>query len=387
MERSIVHMDMDTFFVSCERRQHPELNGIPLIVGGTSDRAVVASCSSEARKYGIRAAMPMRYAKILCPEAKIINMDMDLYSRCSQEVTEIIGGAAPVMERASIDEYYLDVSGMDKFIGCFKWTTELASKVFKEMALPISFGLSINKTVSKIATTEGKPHGKIHVEPLYVRPFLNPLSIRKIPGLGDEKYEDLARSGIRIIQSLAEMDVQILHKMYGKDGIKIWDKANGIDETPVEPYKETKALSRSQTFEQDTIDIIKIKSLLSSMVEELSYKLRDDNWLASVVAVKIKYANFDNKNKQKKIPYTSIDATLKQVSEELFDRLYDRRMRIRLIGVSFSGLVRSSYQINLFDDTVENIDLYCAIDKMRKRFGFKAVLTAQTMDWHNEKKK
>ncbi len=387
MERSIVHMDMDTFFVSCERRQHPELNGMPLIVGGTSDRAVVASCSVEARKYGVRAAMPMRYAKMLCPEAKVINMDMDLYSRCSQEVTEIIEGSAPVMERASIDEYYLDVSGMDKFIGCYKWTTELAQKVFKEMDLPISFGLSINKTVSKIATTEGKPQGKIQIEPRYVRPFLNPLSIRKIPGLGDEKYEDLARSGIRIIQSLAEMDVQILHKMYGKDGIKIWDKANGVDEAPVEPYKETKALSRSQTFDQDTIDIVKIKSLLSSMVEELSYKLRDDAWLTSVVAVKIKYANFDNKNKQKKIPYTSIDKTLKQIAEELFDRLYDRRMRIRLIGISFSGLVRSSYQINLFDDTVENIDLYCAIDKMRKRFGFKAVMTAQTMNWHDDKNK
>ena len=377
-------MDLDTFFVSCEVRQNPQLDNIPLIIGGNSDRAVVASCSMEARKFGVRSAMPVRHAKILCPQAKIINPDMDLYSKCSQEVTQIMEESAPVMERASIDEFYLDVSGMDKFIGCYKWTNELVHKVNKETGLPISFGLSINKTVSKIATTEGKPKGKLNIEQSMVRPFLNPLSIRRIPGLGTEKYEELARSSIHIIEQLAEVDIELLHKMYGKDGIKLWHKAHGEDETPVEPYKEAKSISKSLTFDQDTIDIKKVKTLLAAFVENLSHQLRADGWLTSVVTVKIRYANFDTSPKQKRIAHTALDKTLQNVVEDLFDKLYDRRMRIRLVGVSFSGLLRSSPQINLFDDTEKDINLLSAVDKLRKRFGFKAVMTAQTLGWYQQ---
>ena len=377
MERSIVHLDMDTFFVSCERREHPELKGIPLIVGGSSDRGVVASCSREARVFGVRSAMPMRQALYLCPDAKVIKGDMDLYSKCSQEVTQMIEEAAPVMEKASIDEFYLDVSGLDKFFGCYKWTNELSSKIRKETQLPISFGLSINKTVSKMATTEGKGQGgKLEVLPACVRPFLNPLSIRKIPGLGDAKFTELSRVGIRTIETLSLTPVKILHTMYGKPGIEIWNKANGIDETPVEPYEERKTISASRTFEKDTIDIAKVKSLLVTMVEKLAYQIRTEKWLTSVVTVKIRYTNFDTHTQQRKIAYTSADHILMKVVNELFDKLYDRRIRIRLVGIGFSGLVRGEYQIDLFDDTVESTNLYRAIDKMKTRFGFKAVMRA-----------
>jgi DNA polymerase-4 len=387
MERTIVNMDMDTFFVSCERRNHSELKNMPLVIGGSSDRALVASCSIEAKKYGVRPGMPMRQAKYLCGDAKIITPDMELYAQCSDEITQFLEEKSPVLERVSIDEYFIDVSGMDKYIGCYKWTNELVEKLYKESRLPISFGLSTNKTVSKIATGEGKPHGKLFIPPVDVQPFLNPLSIRKIPGIGHEKYEELARSGIHIIESLAKTDVEILHKMYGKEGIKIWDKANGVDNAPVEPYKATKSISRSKTFDHDTIDINKIKSLLSSQIEELAYELRKNKWLASIMTIKIKYTNFDTLSKQHRIPYTSLDSQLKSIADELFDKLYDRRMRIRLIGISLSGLINSHYQIDLFSDQEETISLFNAIDRLRKRFGFKAVMSAQTLSWFNSKTK
>ncbi|MEO7175003.1 MAG: DNA polymerase IV [Saprospiraceae bacterium] len=373
MSRSIVHMDLDTFFVSCERMLNPKLNGIPLIIGGSSDRGVVASCSYEARKFGVRSAMPMKLALRHCPQAKVVKGDMELYSHYSHTVTEVIEEQAPVMEKASIDEFYLDVSGMDRFFGCYKWTSELAQKVTKETGLPISFALSINKTVSKIATGESKPLGRLEINEAMVRPFLNPLSIKKIPMVGDVTFQLLSRIGIRKIQTLSEMPIDILGKLLGKNGKELWKKANGIDDNPVEPYVERKSISTEQTFEQDTIDIARIKSLLVGMVEKLAFQLRKEEWLTSVVVVKIRYSNFDTAPRQCKIPYTSCDHILLRKVTELFDALYERRMRIRLVGIRFSGLVRGTYQIDLFEDTTEMMSLYQAMDKVKKRYGFQAI--------------
>ena len=372
MTRSIVHIDMDTFFVSCEVLTNSQLKGIPLIIGG-GERGVVASCSYEARRFGVRSAMPIRMALQLCPEAKVLKGDMELYSKLSDNVTEIIQSKAPVVEKASIDEHYLDLTGMDKFFGCYKWTRELTQKITRETGLPLSFALSVNKTVSKIGTGESKPVGKLEIPEIQVRDFLNPLSIQKIPMLGDVTFRELSRMGIRKIQTLAEMPPMLLQEMLGKNGTELWKKANGIDNNPVEPYRERKSLSTEHTFGQDTIDIKSIKSLLISMVEELGFKLRSEQWLASVVTVKIRYANFDTESKQRKIPYNSCDHTLIKTVMELFESLYQRRMRIRLIGIRFSGLVRGTYQINLFEDTVEMMALYQAMDKIKNRFGFQAV--------------
>lgn len=181
MERTIVHMDLDTFFVSCERLHNDRLKGIPVIIGG-GDRGVVASCSYEARYYGVRSAMPIKHALRLCPEARVIKGDMEMYSKMSHTVTEIIEERAPVVEKASIDEHYLDITGMDKFFGSYKWTEELMQSVSKHTGLPLSFALSVNKTVAKIATGEAKPLGKTEICAAMVRPFLNPLSIKKFPG-------------------------------------------------------------------------------------------------------------------------------------------------------------------------------------------------------------
>ena len=373
MARAIVHMDLDTFFVSCERLTNSELKGIPLIIGG-GDRGVVASCSYEARKFGVRSAMPIQMAMKLCPQAKIIKGDMELYSRLSHDVTQVIQEKAPIMEKASIDEFYLDITGMDKFHGNYKWTDELAQSVIKETGLPISFSLSINKTVSKIATGEGKPKGNLEIPEGNVQSFLNPLSIQKIPMVGNVTFQLLSRIGVRKIQTLSEMPPEVLQQMIGKNGLDIWKKANGIDHTPVEPYTERKSISTEHTFSQDTIDIIMLKSILIGMVEKLAFQLRSEQWLTSTITVKIRYANFDTETKQCKIAYTSADHILTKNVMELFDKVYQRRMRLRLIGIRFSGLVRGTYQIDLFEDTEEMLSLYAAMDKMKSRYGFDAVM-------------
>jgi DNA polymerase-4 len=373
MSRAIVHMDLDTFFVSCERLGNSQLNGIPLIIGG-GDRGVVASCSYEARRFGVRSAMPIAMALKLCPQARIIKGDMERYSQLSHEVTQVIQDKAPIVEKASIDEFYLDITGMDRFHGAYKWTNELAQNVIKETGLPISFALSINKTVSKIATGEGKPKGNLEITENQVRPFLNPLSIQKIPMVGDVTFQLLSRIGIRKIQTLAEMPSEVLHRMIGKNGLEIWKKANGVDNQAVEPYTERKSITTEHTFSQDTIDIVALKAVLSGMVEKLAFQLRSEQWLTSTVVVKIRYANFDTETKQSKIAYTSADHQLHTKVMELFDKLFQRRMRLRLVGIRFSGLVRGTYQINLFEDTQEMLSLYNAMDHLKSRYGFDAVM-------------
>lgn len=373
MARAIVHMDLDTFFVSCERRTNSELNGIPLIIGG-GDRGVVASCSYEARKFGVRSAMPIRMALKLCPDAKVMKGDMELYSQLSHDVTEILQEKAPILEKASIDEFYMDITGMDKFHGSYKWTNELAQKVIKETGLPISFSLSINKTVSKIATGEGKPVGNLEIPEQEVQNFLNPLSIQKIPMVGAVTFQLLSRIGVRKIQTLAEMPAEVLQQMIGKNGLELWKKAHGIDHTPVEPYTERKSISTETTFSQDTIDLAKLRRILLGMVEKLAFQLRAEQWLTSTVTVKIRYANFDTETKQCRVAYTSADHILTKNVIELFEKVYQRRMRLRLIGVRFSGLVRGTYQIDLFEDTQEMLSLYAAMDKMKSRYGFDAVM-------------
>ncbi len=385
MERAIVHMDLDTFFVSCERLNNDKLKGIPVIIGG-GERGVVASCSYEARFFGVRSAMPVKMALRLCPEAKVVKGDMELYSNLSRTVTEIIEEKAPVVEKASIDEHYLDITGMDKFFGAYKWTGELSQAITKNTGLPISFALSVNKTVAKIGTGEAKPTGKKEIRQEMVRQFLNPLSIKKIPGIGDTSFQLLSRIGIRQIYTLAEMPMEVLQQMIGKNGIDLWKKANGIDSTPVEPYTERKSISTEHTFNQDTIDIPKLRGLISGMVEKLAFQLRSEQWLTSTVVLKIRYANFDTETKQCRVAYTSADHTLLKIVIELFDKLYNRRMRIRLVGIRFTGLVRGSLQINLFEDTQEMVALYQAMDRIKNRFGYDKVGRAGGFNFLSEER-
>ncbi len=377
--RCIVHLDLDTFFVSVERLQNSDLLGKPIIIGGTSDRGVVASCSYESRQFGVHAGMPMKMARILCDHALVIRGDMDQYSKYSKMVTEIIDEEAPVYEKASIDEHYLDISGMDRFFGNMKWSQELRQRIIRETGLPISFGVSINKTVSKIATGEAKPNGLLQVPYQGIHPFLDPLSIRKIPMVGNKTYHLLRSMGIPTIQVLRQIPIDMLDRVMGKNGIVIWKKANGIDSTPVQQYSERKSISTERTFENDTIDIKMLKNILIGMVEKIAFQLRKENKLTSCITVKIRYSNFDTHTLQRHIPYTAFDHILLDTALELFKRVYQRRMLIRLIGVKFSSLVQGSQQLNMFEDTPEMTSLYQAMDKVRLRFGNNAVRRAAGM--------
>jgi DNA polymerase-4 len=376
IERSVLHLDLDSFFVSVERLKNSKLNGKPVIIGGLSDRGVVASCSYEARRYGVSSAMPMKMARSMCPDAIVIRGDMESYSSYSGMVTGIIAEKAPLYEKSSIDEHYIDLTGMDRFYGCYKWSHELRRYIIKETGLPISIGLSVNKTVSKIATGEAKPNGEKEVKKEIVLPFLDPLSISKIPMIGMKTYHSLRSMGIATICTLRHIPAEMLEKLMGKNGIEIWKRANGIDNTPVISYSEQKSISTEHTFEKDTTEIDRLNQLLVSMVEKIAYELRSQEKLTSCITVKIRYSNFDTHTLQKRIPYTSFDHVLAGIAKELFIKLYQRRMLIRLIGVRFSHMVRGVQQLDMFDDTPEKVNLYLAMDKLRRRFGRSAVRRA-----------
>lgn len=371
-------MDLDTFFVSCERLIDSKLIGKPILIGGTSDRGVVASCSYEARKFGIHSAMPMRMARQLCPEAIILRGNSGVYSKYSDMVTEIIKEAVPLYEKASVDEFYADLTGMDKFYGCYSFAKELRQKIIKETHLPISFGLSINKTVSKIATGEAKPNNQIQIIKGTEKPFLAPLSVKKIPMIGDRTYRSLCNLGVKRIQTIQEMPIEVMERVFGKNGIVMWKKANGIDNSPVIQYHERKSISTERTFDRDTIDVVKLESILTAMAENLAYQLRRGGKLTACVTIKVRYSDFQTYTLQQRIPYTASDHTLIPLALELFKKLYNRRLLVRLIGVRYSHLVGGGHQINLFDQT-EIINLYQAMDKIRERYGDRAIMRASGM--------
>lgn len=373
-KRAVVHMDLDTFFVSAERKKDQRLEGKALIIGGKSNRGVVASCSYEARTFGVHSAMPMRMAKRLCPHAIVMRGDMDLYSRESKLVTDVIRDSVPLFEKSSIDEFYIDASGMDRFFGTWKWASEVRQRVIKEAGLPISFGLAINKMVAKVATNEAKPSGQLEVERGNEEHFLAPLAVSKIPMVGKKTSEFLRNMGIRKVSALREIPREMLERIMGKQGIMLWKRARGIDDTPVIPYSERKSISSERTFGQDTIDLYMLRSNLARMIEKNAFQLRKEQKLCATLTVKIRYANFDTVTRQMRIPYTACDHILSKKALELFEKLYDRRLRIRLVGVRLSNLIHGNPQLDLFDDTQSQVRLYKAIDKMKHRYGAEAVL-------------
>lgn len=379
MDRNIIHLDLDAFFVAVERKNNPKLNGRPLIVGGSSRRGVVAACSYEARRFGVHSAMPMYLALQLCPDATVISGDVEAYSQHSHLVTEVIADSAPLFEKASIDEFYIDASGMDRYFGAFQWAVELRQKIMRESRLPISLGMSVNKLVSKVATGEFKPNAEKLIPAGTEKDFLAPLSVDKIPMIGKQTSSFLYDMGVRTVATLREMPVKFLVSAFGKNGMSIWNKAQGIDESPVVPYSEQKSISTESTFEEDTIDVKRLKSILIAMVEKVTFQLREQKKLASCITVKIRYSNFDTETKQVHVPYTSSDGFVLRTVLELFDKLYNRRLLIRLVGVRLSGLVHGNHQISLFDDTEEDINLYEAIDYIKHKHGSDKLMRATTL--------
>ncbi len=385
-ELSIVHLDLDSFFVSVERLKNPELKGKPVIIGGNSDRGVVASCSYEARKFGVHSAMPIKTAKHLCPNGVYLPGDMESYSLYSRFLTEIISNEVPAFEKASIDEFYIDLSGMDRFFGCRQFAKNLRTKLIEQSGLPLSMGLSTNKTISKIATDEAKPNGEKVINYGQEKPFLRPLDIKKLPMVGKVTHRFLKEMGIDTIGQLIDMPVDVLQNALGKQGLTLWKRANGIDPSPIVPYSERKSLSTEKTFQQDTVDIRELESVLLAMTEKLSYNLRANGQMTACVAVKLRYTDFKTVSKQRRIPYTNREDTIFEVIKDLFHTCYQRRVLIRLIGIRFSHLVYANYQMDLFDATLKNVHLMEAMDEVRNKYGIQAVSRANGIYTQSRKK-
>jgi DNA polymerase-4 len=372
-EQAFLHLDLDSFFVSVERLRNKALIGKPVIVGGKSSRGVVAACSYEARRYGLHSAMPIVTARRLCPNGIYLSGDMDAYTHHSKVITEIIRERAPLFEKTSIDEFYLDLSGMDRFFGTVKWAWELRETIKTESGLPLSMGLSINKTVCKIATGEAKPDGKLHIAGEQVKPFLKPLDIRKMPMVGKVTHQFLLDMGINTIGKLMAFPPEVLQQTMGKNGLSLWNRANGIDPSPIVPYVESKSISTERTFVEDTTDMKYLHTILLSMTEKLGHELRADNRLTSCVAIKLRYADFDTQTCQIKIPYTNRDDVLIRTVMEVFKKCYSRRVLVRLVGVRFSDLVHGNYQLQLFDQNEKLAHLMLEMDRIKERYGQPAV--------------
>ena len=378
--RSILHMDLDTFFVSVERLMDRRLHGVPILIGGTGDRGVVAACSYETRTFGVHSGMPMRQARLMCPEALVIRGNSINYMKQSEAVTAIIKEAVPVCEKSSIDEFYADLSGMDRFFGCWQFARELRDRVIHETGLPISFGMSTSKTVSKVATGQAKPSGTLQVQYGSEQPFLAPLSVRKIPQVGTHTYNILRNLGVKRIHTVQEMPIELMEQVLGQNGSSIWRKAHGIDPSPVIAFNERKSISTERTFAKDTTDVEKLRGILVAMTENLAYQLRRGRKLTACVTVKVRYADFDTRSVQARIPYTSSDHVLIPKVKALFEQLYNRRVQVRLVGVRYSHLVEGGCQMDLFDDVDERLELYRALDRIRNQYGDRSVVNAAGLE-------
>ncbi|MBS1947771.1 MAG: DNA polymerase IV [Bacteroidetes bacterium] len=367
-QKIIAHFDLDAFFVSVERINDPSLVGRPLIVGGR-ERGVVAACSYEARKFGIHSAMPMKTAMKLCPHATVVGGSRGEYSRFSRWVTDIIAAKAPLFEKASIDEFYIDLSGMQKYFQPYAWAISLRQEIIDKTKLPISFGLASNKLVAKMATDEAKPNGYLHIPFGCEKEFLAPLKISKIPGAGAHLSNSLRVLGLETIRDLSKCPVALLEKHFGKYGIDLHNKSNGIHYGEVAPYHESKSISTENTFEENITDINFLMKELVRMVEKTAHELRIQNKTTGCIAVKIRYPNFETTSKQTTIPFTCYDDELIARAKELFHKLYRKGEPVRLLGTRFSELTGEAVQTNLFENVKKKDGIYKAIDDVKGRFG------------------
>lgn len=379
MQRYIAHFDLDSFFVSVEMLNDPTLKGKAVIVGGSRERGVVTTCSYEARKFGVKSAMPMKTAMRLCPHAILVKGTRAQYSRYSRWVTDIIAAKAPLFEKASIDEFFIDLTGMDKFFDPYQWTIDLRNEIIEKTQLPISFGLASNKMVAKIATDEAKPNGYLFIQPGMEKEFLAPLPVNKFSGVGEQTFKSLQAMGIHTIRDLANTPIDILERKLGKYGADLWQKSQGIHVGEVHPYHEAKSISSENTFEENTSDVAFLLSELVRLTEKIAFELRKDEKLAGCIAVKIRYPDFETTSRQTTIDYTLRDDELIPVAIDLFHKLYRKGQPVRLLGVRLSELTNHAVQASLFDDAERKNKLYKAIDDVKNKYGKGLLQKARTV--------
>lgn len=380
--RHIAHFDLDSFFVSVEILNDPSLRGKPVLVGG-SERGVVAACSYEARKFGIHSAMPMKTAMKLCPHAIVVKGTRGEYTRYSRMVTEIIADKVPVYEKASIDEFYMDLTGMDKFFGVSAYTQQLRETITKETGLPISFGLSTSKLVSKMATNEAKPNGWLEIPAGKEKDFLWPLAVEKIPGVGKQTELQLKQLGLHTIADISAASSQEMEKHFGKWGISLWNKSFGIDDNPVENFNEQKSVSRETTFNEDSTDLAFLHQQLVWLTEKAAYDLRLENKLCGCLTIKIRYTGFETMSRQETIDYTALDDQLIMKAKDVMCKLLQKGRPVRLLGVRFSQLIPITMQMSLFEKNAEKMNLYKTVDDIKNQFGKNAITKASTSSFND----
>ena len=378
-QRYIAHFDLDSFFVSVEMLLDPSLLGKAVVVGGSKDRGVVTTCSYEARKFGVRSAMPMRRAMELCPHAIIVKSSYGQYAKYSAWVTNIIAANAPLYEKASIDEFYIDLTGMDTFFNPLEWTIKLRQTIMDETGLPISFGLATNKLVAKIATDEAKPNGYLFVTPGKEKEFLAPLPVEKLGGVGKKSHQTLLGLGIYTIGDILKYDGMLLEKALGKWGTQLIRQANGLSDSVVSPHRESKSISAENTFEENTSDLDILLAQLVGQAERVAYELRQEKKYATCVAIKFRNANFETSTRQITIPATIADSDIIKAATDLFTKLYVPGTMVRLLGVRLAGLTDTGAQTNLFDNKTEQHALYDAIDAVKNKFGKSVLRKARTI--------
>ena len=379
LKKHIAHFDLDSFFVSVEIRNNPSLKGKPVLVGGY-ERGVVAACSYEARKFGIHSAMPMKKAMQLCPHAIVTNSSRSDYSKYSRWVTEIIAAKVPLFEKASIDEFYIDLTGMDKFFGVSQYAKELRQLITSETGLPISCGLSSARFISKMATNEAKPNGFLQIPHGKETQFLWPLGIEKINGVGKQTEQNLKTYGIYTIEDIAKTPIEYLEKIAGKWGEALWHKAHGRGSTEITTDWEQKSMSHENTFDTDYIDIDFLHKELVRLTEKTAYSLREDEKLTGCVTVKIRYSDFETTSRQETVDYTALDDVLIAKVKDLFNKSYQKQRPVRLLGVRFSQFIPFTMQMSLFENNAEKLNLYKAVDDIKDRFGAQFVKKAVNSD-------
>ena len=386
---AILHVDMDAFFVSVELLERPELRGKPVVVGGRPDqRGVVTAASYEARKFGIQSAMPLRTAGKLCPHAIFLDGHHHKYTEWSDRVATILNGFSPIVEMVSIDEAYLDLSGTERMHGpSFAAADKLLRSITRQTGLPCSGGLATTRLVAKVASDQAKPRGLLWVAPGREEDFLAPLPVRKIPGIGKVTERALVAMGMETVAQLAREPQERLEKVFGLWGNALYRKARGGDSYEFVTDAEAKSISQNHTFGEDTSDENVMTAMLSHLSQKACKRLREAGMASRTLTLTIRYAGFDTYTRSKTmLEPAHLDADICAVFLQLFREHRNRKRKVRLLGVSLSGLGHGGEQLDLLDAErrakVEKLTQ--ATDRLRDRFGFAAVQFGGSL--HREKK-
>ena len=368
----ILHMDMDAFFVSCEIQEDPSLKGKPVIIGSKDGRGIVSTCSYEARKYGVHSAMPGRQAYRLCPEGIFLKGRGALYRQYAEQVREIVREHVPDTAFASIDEFYCDLTGFERFYGAWDYARQLRHAIISGTGLPVSMGLARSKTLAKMATNAAKPNGEKFVRPGEEHDFMAPLPISAIPMVGPKFTQKLADLGLHKIEQLLDFDLDAFEQRFGKMGRSLYFKIHGEGGRFGAP-RERKSIGVERTLSEDTLDEDYLRRLLLGMAEKLAHQLRNKRLTSGCVNIKLRYHDFKTYTRQMTVPPTADDRKIHAAALQLFRQNWNPNKAVRLIGVRCTALQTAAEQANLFDNREKQSKLETVLDELKTKHGLQSV--------------